>query len=136
MTREEAIELVKQHGLNLGKLSSKFRNDKEIVKLAIADNPNSYGYLSDTLLQDREIALHAINHGLALNELSEEFLADKELLLHYLKTSPRNTYHFMRYISDELKDDADLTFEFLKRDPGLHLNEISGKFFLQSRFYR
>jgi threonine dehydratase len=49
MTKEEAIELVKQNALALKNLDAKFKKDREIVLAAVGNHGLALGYASEAL---------------------------------------------------------------------------------------
>lgn len=128
MTRDEAIRLINQKSNNLASLPQEFRNDRDIVKIAIQQNPQSYIYASSELLADKELALYAISLGFnRLPMLDDKLLADKELILKIMPKLPHNP-RFLEQISDTLQDDPDITYEYVKRDPEF-IRNISSKFY-------
>ena len=130
MTKEEAIELVKQDVYALENLDIKFKNDKdvvlvavntggfalkyasaelkndkEIVMAAVSNNGGSLEYASDELKNDKEIVFIAISHyGWEIEHATEKLKNDKEIVLAAVKKSGDS----LQYASEELRNDKDV----------------------------
>jgi hypothetical protein len=105
MTKEEAIELVKQDAFGLENLDAKFKNDREIVMTAVSINGNAFKYASEELKNDREIAMAAVsNHGSVLQYVSEVFKNDREIVM----AAVSNSGYALEYASEKLKNDREI----------------------------
>lgn len=62
--RKEAIHITKEHGSFLRYLPEQFKNDKEIVNVAMQDNIYNLQFASQEIRNNAEIILNAINSKL------------------------------------------------------------------------
>jgi CxxC motif-containing protein len=130
MTKEEAIDLVKQDAFALENLDIKFKNakdvvltavntdgfalkyasdelknDREIVMAALSNNGGSLEYVSDELKKDKEIVFIAISHyGWEIKHATEKLKNDKEIVLAAVKKSGDS----LQYASEKLRNDKDV----------------------------
>lgn len=54
LRREEVIDLIKENGYNLRWLKPEFKNDKEILMLALRDSGSSIKYSTDEVKNDKK----------------------------------------------------------------------------------
>lgn len=125
MDRSSILTAVQHGKISLNDLSEEFRNDREIVLIAIAQKKNGFcyftninggiskmpqsnyaiGYASDELRNDREIALMAIRwDGSALELVSDKLQNDKKFIM----IAVAQNSDCACYISDELKSDPEM----------------------------
>ena len=113
MTKEEAIELVKNDAFALEHLDSHFKSDKDVVLTATSQNGNALQYASDELKNDKVVVLEAVNkNGDALEHASDLLKNDKEVVLAALAkyVSP------FQFASEELKNDKNIIVQALQID--------------------
>jgi hypothetical protein len=111
-TKEEAIESVGRFGANLDNVSIKFRNDKDVVLVAVRGWGNALKWASKKLKNDRDVVLEAVKQdGQALVWASEELRDDKEVVLAAVKN---NTLAIL-YASENLLNDKEIVIEAVKR---------------------
>lgn len=111
--KKSALDSVKHpHGSNLKNLNDRFKNDKDIVKTALASGGEYFLYASDTLRDDEEFILDLINSksNLMLKTSVIECVSDniKNNKKVMLKAVGRNSNAY-RYVSDSLKHDYEMT---------------------------
>ncbi|UWD33974.1 DUF4116 domain-containing protein [Mesomycoplasma molare] len=83
----------------------KFRDNYEIMELAIKSKPISFKYASDRLKNDLNIATLAVKkRGANLKYAPYHFKDDKEFVLLAIKKDPLS----LKYASDRLKNDKDI----------------------------
>ena len=106
MTKEEAIELVKQEYNALQYLDSHFKSDKDVVLTATYQNGNALQYASNGLKNDREIVFAAVRKsGYSLKYASDECKNDKEFIKRILAV---NNASILDDIDGLWKDDANI----------------------------
>jgi CxxC motif-containing protein len=92
-------------------VSEQFKNDKELVLIAVKERGRVLEYASDELKNDKEIVIEALkNDSSAFRFVSKELQIDKKFIVIVLKTVP----HILQFVSEEFKDDKDLVLEILK----------------------
>jgi hypothetical protein len=109
MTKEEAIELVKQDASALQKLESPFRNDVDVILAAINNDRNSFKYASKEAQDNKELVLAIINgyyYPELLQYLSNRLRNDKELVLLLVAKNASQ----LEFASDGLKNDKDIFY--------------------------
>ena len=130
MTKEEAIELVKQDAFALEYLDAHFKNDREIILVAISNQNTYYEWVPDIIrfifentnefINDREIVLCAVKKwGLILELVSMELKADKEVVL---EAYCENSFSF-KYASEKLKKDKDFILSIFNQKDGYRVLE-------------
>jgi hypothetical protein len=113
MTKEEAIELVKQDAFALEHIDAHFKNDREVVLAAVTNDGNALEYASDKLINDREIVLAALNkYGWYLKYASAELKNDKVVVL----AAVSNDGSALQYASNELKIDSEIVLTALAKN--------------------
>lgn len=101
-------------GLLLNNVADKFKNNKELVLIAIRNNVDALQYASDELKNNKEIAINAINiYYLSLKYLSNNIKDNKKLVLHSINIDGRALY----YASDRLKNDKQVVLSAVKKYP-------------------
>ena len=71
-----AIHAVSKSGLILAKMSKVFNDDYDIVLQAVTQNCNALNYVSDRLINDKEIVFRAITYGQQHNIYNPKFLSN------------------------------------------------------------
>lgn len=59
--KESALDQLSKNGLLLENMSSKLKEDKEVVLVAVRNNPRSFKFASEKLKADPEVVLEAIS---------------------------------------------------------------------------
>lgn len=112
-SRDEAVEYVKKDGLGLADLQEIYRNDKEIVLNAIADNGLALQYASSELRNDRIVVLAAVLHCPdALLYASETMQNDRIVMM-----AIENRYSFPSKAPDELRNNREMIIALAYKDP-------------------
>ncbi len=99
-----------------GRVEKKFNSlfpwdhDKKLAIEKLKESGAAYSQLAPELQKDKDIALIALKHGMALWMLDESFQKDKEIALILLKTDPSK----FKSIDDSLKPDPDIILASLK----------------------
>jgi hypothetical protein len=140
--KEKAIESIKADGLNLEKLSDKWKQDFDVVLAACTNNGFAIKYASLELKSNKDIANVVLKkqplllsefgydikndnacveiatkvNGLAFQHASIELKKDKEFVIKISEISPLA----FAYCDESLKDDPDLIKRFLPKSPGLY----------------
>ena len=113
-----AIEFIKYHTIRLDygmeQVLKKFKNDKEVVKVAVENHGSALQYASDNLKDDREVVKIAVkSYGMSLEYASNRLKDDKEIV----KIALKNGYDFLpgglsvfalKYASSRLKDNEEI----------------------------
>ncbi|KAG2382351.1 hypothetical protein C9374_005553 [Naegleria lovaniensis] len=109
--RELGCIAVKNNPKALLLLSTELQNDRELVKMAVQQNGEILWSLIETTYKlDKEIALLALNNTKSAWNLDESLLNDKDIAMHYLKLG----HWFMRIKSPSLRKDKDIILQAVK----------------------
>lgn len=101
-----------------------YRNDREIVKIAIEQRPSNFRYAGDEVKDDRNFILEILTSSLSIVDVlahsSQRIRADKEVVLEAVKFNGL----FLLVASPDLKDDFDVVL-LAVQDHGYNLKYAS-----------
>jgi hypothetical protein len=101
-------------------VSEQFKNDRELVLIAVKKYGKVLEYASDTLKNDKEIVFEAMKKYYYFELVSEELKNNKEFVLQVMDL---NTFDF-KYLSDGLKNDKDFIIKMANKKPSI-LNYVN-----------
>lgn len=106
--------LIKEIPSMIAEASEELKDDKELIKEIIKDNPlKVFPFISNRLKCDKDIALNAIKiDGTMLRYCSEELKNNKEMA----KTAIKNNPFCIKIISNNLQNDKDFILDLLIND--------------------
>eukprot|EP00971_Amphidinium_carterae_P164549 3262220-Amphidinium_carterae.1 len=105
LSKQLAIERVKENGLELKHLAEELRSDRDIVSTAVRQNPLALKHAAAAMRRERDIVLDAVSqHGYALAYAAEELRRDRGVAL----TAVRQFGHALECAADELKADREI----------------------------
>ena len=106
-------KLVQENGRTLQFACPRFRNNKEIVMLAVAQRRfNGLQYVSEELQDDRDVVLLAVQHdGRALEYASDRLRSDKEIVL----VAVQQDGEALEYASETSRDDPLIVLEAVRQ---------------------
>lgn len=135
MTREEARAVVKKDGLLIDTLPKKYRDDKEIVLLAVSQNWEAIDKCAVEYLKDKDVMLKVLSNPEGANrwakDLRGHLYSDRDIAMavfqHSLEAEyNRNSYfYYFAMASEALKDDEELAWKVLESQGSLHLGLLS-----------
>ena len=100
-----AVRLVMRNGMALQYISNGLRNDLDVVGPAMAQNPKSFKYASDTLRNKWAVAYEAVKgDGMNLEHVGKDQKKDAWIILAALKKNPESKVH----IPIEMQKNADI----------------------------
>lgn len=103
--RQQAIERVGQKGSDLDLIEKKWKNDKDVVLIAVTNNGRALQYASETLRTDKEVVLAAVtNYAAALEYASNALKSDVEVV----EAAVKNNGLALVHSSDLLKADTNI----------------------------
>lgn len=121
-TREEVIAAVKKTGADIALANVKFRNDKEIAKIAVINFAYSYTYISKNLQNNKEIALLAIKgDGSLLFKMHNLLKNDREIVVLSLTNCPEA----IAAMPDSYKFDEEIWQLMLNPDKKITFNKAN-----------
>ena len=86
-------------------LCNRLRKDKEVVLLAVVQDPEALSLVGEKLRKDREVVLAAVSHhGGALRWAPKELKADRELVL----AAVRNSFTALQHADAALRSDLEI----------------------------
>lgn len=113
ITKEEAIQKIKDGSDFSDSLFDDFRNDREVVLEAVKGAGRDIRFANPELRADEDIYITALKQdGSALEYLSPQAKADKTLVLLAIQTFGRALF----FASQELKADKEVVLEAIKKD--------------------
>eukprot|EP00929_Paragymnodinium_shiwhaense_P025658 TRINITY_DN15461_c0_g1_i1.p1 TRINITY_DN15461_c0_g1~~TRINITY_DN15461_c0_g1_i1.p1 ORF type:complete len:803 (-),score=252.96 TRINITY_DN15461_c0_g1_i1:71-2479(-) len=105
--KAEALEKVKEDGMNLRHVSPALRADREVVMAAVGQCGMSMLYADPQFASDREVVMIAVNkHGLSLEFASDELREDHEVALAAVEEAGLA----LAYLNDDMRNDEELVF--------------------------
>ena len=98
--------------------SPRLRNDKEIVRLAVKNNPALYSWLPLSLRDDKEMAIEACLAFLDnIDRLPKEFFSDKDFVVSLIKKLEKGSFVY-RDAAKEIKEDPEVVELILSKSLG------------------
>lgn len=88
MTKDDALNLLKENNWDLSKLPNEFRSDKEIVLEAVKNDGLSLLKADKTLQKDKELVLIAVTNSTVYCNLSYKLKKDKEVIFATMAHDP------------------------------------------------
>lgn len=111
--REVVLAAVEYDGLNLQYSSEELRANTEVVLLAVKTSGHAIKFSSQELQNDKDVYLAVLNNdGSALLHLSKLLRADKTIVL----MAVQNCGLALMYASTDLKADREVVLEAVKQD--------------------
>lgn len=103
-------------------VSEQFKNDRELVLIAVKKYGKVLEFASDTLKNDKEIVFEAMKKYYYFEFVSKELKNNKEFVLQVMDL---NTFAF-KYLSDELQNDKDFIIKMVNKKPSIlnYVNDI------------
>jgi hypothetical protein len=103
-------------------VSEQFKNDRELVLIAVKKYGKVLEFASDTLKNDKEIVFEAMKKYYYFEFVSEELKNNKEFVLQVMDL---NTFDF-KYLSDGLQNDKDFIIKMANKKPSIlnYVNDI------------
>jgi uncharacterized protein YdeI (YjbR/CyaY-like superfamily) len=121
LNKEETIAKLQLHGKKLRFVLPQFKQDREVVLVAVTQDGEALVYVSEELKQDKEIVLAAVTqYGWVLEYASKELKQDKEIVLAAVTQNGR----VLESASEELKQDKEVVLAAVTQD-GLALEYAS-----------
>ena len=102
-TKEDAIKIVKRSGAYLEVLPEKYRDDKEVVKIAVENLSLALEYASDRLKDDEEIVLIAIKKDPRMLTEASPRLADDDKMRQIAFSIRGGAFIVNKYASKEFE---------------------------------
>jgi hypothetical protein len=116
-----AMTLVSQGGIFLNELSPLFKNNREIVKVALKDFPFAYTWISNELKKDDEIiriAFSGRDGERIFSYLPEDLKQNRD----YMRLAVKASFGMFRALPESAKRDRQFVLELLKLNPLVHDN--------------
>jgi len=105
ISKNEALNIVKDNGSDLEFLSIQYQSSKDIVLEAVKNCGTSLSYAHESLQSDREIVLEAVRqNGYALTYADDSLKNEKSIVLEAVKQNG----HTMINVNDNFKKDRDI----------------------------
>ena len=119
------LELVMQDGLQLQYMDDEIKNNREIVKAAVLNNPYAINYASDNFYADAEIMAIVVNyHYSYFQYVSENLKSNVDFIKMILN---KNNASLLKYISEDVFDKCE-DLLLLVLDKSINYNCIPDKY--------
>lgn len=120
-SKETAIKYLNNGVPFSRKLFELFRDDKEVVLIAVRKSGATLQFASDRLRDDKEVVLEAVKqNNLALGYASKRLKDDKEVVLEAVNINGK----VLCFASDNLRDDVEVAMNAIKKND-LALKSVS-----------
>jgi len=122
--REIILEAVKADGLYLEYVDDEFKEDEELVEIAIATCPQMLKYANENQRSNKKLAAKAVNvDGIALQYLAYSLKNDPKIVL----TAVTNNGKALQYASDELRKNKEIVEAAIENDASAALHTFDAQ---------